>query len=209
MWRVSGLRDAAIVLAVVFPIARAEFVAVALDLRWPTASGSLAPTALARAFAARGSSQMQFLFALRQASAVLGLLLALMVACTSAGTVASAQTTFAAAGQFISVYPRSKMAEPVAVVPRTCTSISSKSRRCFFTFAKNCKARGASKEHCTRMSGFCHGCTDAYATCKGEQNIAAQKSGASGTDCSQCNIAYDRCISRMVEQYGGALIKVK
>lgn len=122
---------------------------------------------------------------------------------------ASAQSALSFTGQLRSVYPQSTMAEPTAAVARTCSSISSLSRRCHFTFAKSCKARGESKDHCTRMSGFCHGCTDAYATCKGAQSAAAQNAGGGGTDCTRCNVAYGQCISRMVAQYGGKLIKVK
>jgi hypothetical protein len=122
---------------------------------------------------------------------------------------ANAQSVLSFTGQLRSAYPQSTLAEPIAAVERTCSSISSKSRRCFFTFFKECQKRGESKEHCTRMSGFCHSCTDAYATCKGDQNVASQKAGAKATDCSTCNVAYGRCINRMVEQYGGKLIKAK
>ena len=137
---------------------------------------------------------------------------------------ASAQSALSFTGQLRSAYPQSTLAEPVAAVPRTCSSISNLSRRCFFTFGKECKARGESKDHCTRMSGFCHGCTDAYATCKGEQNALAQKAlaqkalaqkagaqkvEASGTDCTRCNVVYGQCISRMVAQYGGKLVRPK
>jgi hypothetical protein len=124
-------------------------------------------------------------------------------------TSAAAQSALSFTGQLRSVHPQSTIAEPIAAVARTCSSISSLSRRCHFTFDKACKKRGESKDHCIRMSGFCHGCTDAYATCKGQQNAASQKSGAAATDCTRCNVAYGQCISRMVQQYGGTLIKVK
>jgi hypothetical protein len=122
---------------------------------------------------------------------------------------ANAQGALSFTGQLRSAYPQSPMAEPAAAVARTCSSISSLSRRCHFTFDKACKKRGESKDHCIRMSGFCHGCTDAYATCKGQQSGASQKAGAPATDCTRCNVTYGQCISRMVEQYGGTLVKVK
>ncbi len=123
--------------------------------------------------------------------------------------IADAQSALSLTGQLRSAYPQSTFAEPIAAVARSCSSISSLSRRCHFTFDKDCKKRGESKDHCTRMSGFCHGCTDAYATCKGAQNSASRQAGASGTDCTRCNVAYGQCISRMVQQYGGRLEKVK
>ena len=124
-------------------------------------------------------------------------------------TRADAQSALSFTGQLRSAHPQSTIAEPIAAVARTCSSISSLSRRCHFTFDKECKKRGESKDHCIRMSGFCHGCTDAYATCKGQQNAASQKAGAPATDCTRCNVAYGQCISRMVQQYGGKLITVK
>ena len=69
--------------------------------------------------------------------------------------IADAQSALSLTGQLRSAYPQSTLAEPIAAVARSCSSISSLSRRCYFTFDKECKKRGESKEHCTRMSGFC------------------------------------------------------
>lgn len=103
---------------------------------------------------------------------------------------------------------QSRIVELAATTERQCTSISSKSRRCHFTFATECKKRGAGKEHCTRMDGFCHACTDQYAFCKSDAAKAASKS-AKPSDCGGCNAAYDRCIESMVKQYGGNLATVR
>ena len=96
----------------------------------------------------------------------------------------------------------------VASADRQCTSISSKSRLCHFTFAAECKKRGETKQHCAQMDGFCHACTDQYAMCKGDAAQAGSKSGKP-SDCGACNAAYDRCIESMVKQYGGKLITVR
>ena len=126
-----------------------------------------------------------------------------------AGPSAQAQGVLAFSAQVKAALPQSRIVEDAASPSRLCTSISSKSRRCFFTFHKECEKRGESKDHCTRLSGFCHGCTDAYATCKGAQNTAREKTRTASTNCATCNTAYDICIRRMVEQYGGKLITVK
>jgi hypothetical protein len=139
--------------------------------------------------------------------AVLGWLLCGLLVVGSIGVHAQASLSFA--GQLRSAHPQSLLPTPVASMPKACSSISSLSRRCYFTFDKECKARGESRDHCIRMSGFCHGCTDAYASCKGDQARIREKTHAAATDCSTCNAAYGRCISRMVEQYGGKLLKSK
>jgi len=137
--------------------------------------------------------------------------LALIVAVSSMLTIvggpADAQGVLSFTGQVRSAYPQSTMAEAAAAGTRTCSSISSLSRRCFFTFAKECKKRGESRAHCLQMDGFCHGCTDAYATCKGDAARLQQRTKSASMDCSSCNAAYSRCIQRMVQQYGGKLIK--
>jgi hypothetical protein len=150
---------------------------------------------------------MSFRDALRRAAVGLASLALAFVLLASDSRDAAAQSVLSFTGQLRSVYPQSTLAEPVAAVERTCSSVSSLSRRCFFTFYKGCEKRGDSKEHCTRMSGFCHACTDAYATCKGDQNAAKGKANAGSANCSTCNVAYGRCINRMVEQYGGKLVK--
>ena len=129
--------------------------------------------------------------------------LALLGALYALSGAAEGQGVLGFTGQIRSALPQSTVVEPVAAVSRTCSSISSKSRRCHFTFALDCKKRGETREHCTRMSGFCHACTDAYATCKGDANVVKEKTKAQSTDCASCNVAYSRCIQRMVEQYGG------
>ena len=86
------------------------------------------------------------------------------------------------------------LAEPVA--SNACSSTSSLSRRCHFTFGQACKARKESPEHCTRMSGYCHSCTDQYVACR---------SSHKGKGCASCNTAYDACIGTMVKTYGGKL----
>jgi hypothetical protein len=126
-----------------------------------------------------------------------------------APSTVEAQGVLSFSGQIRSAYPQSTMIETIATVSATCSSISNLSRRCFFTFDKSCKARGESKDHCTRMSGFCHGCTDAYATCKGRAAAAKTSTGAASTNCTQCNVAYGRCIQRMVQQYGGSLVRAR
>jgi hypothetical protein len=152
---------------------------------------------------------MSFKNALRRAAiGLVSLALACVFVAGQTSNVA-AQSVLSFTGQLRSAYPQSTLAEPVAAIERSCSSISSLSRRCFFTFYKGCEKRGESKEHCTRMSGFCHACTDAYATCKGDQNAAKSRTNAGSANCSTCNIAYGRCISRMVEQYGGKLIKAQ
>jgi hypothetical protein len=152
---------------------------------------------------------MSVIDALRRAA--LGLVSLALVCVLWAGQTsgATAQSALSFTGQLRSPFPQSTLAEPVAAVARTCSSISSLSRRCFFTFYKGCEKRGGSKEHCTRMSGFCHACTDAYATCRGDQTAAKSKASTEATNCSTCNVAYGRCINRMVEQYGGTLVKAK
>ena len=125
------------------------------------------------------------------------------------GSPAEAQGLLSFAGQAKAAFPQSRIAEPIAAIPRLCTSISSKSRRCYFTFYKACEKRGESKEHCARMSGFCHACTDAYSACKGDANRANLAGKTPGIDCSTCNVAYDRCIVRLVDQYGGKLVQPK
>ena len=107
---------------------------------------------------------------------------------------------------------RPALSQSLIIVPaggtdRQCTSISSKSRRCHFTFAVECKKRGQSKQHCTQMDGFCHACTDQYALCKGDAAKAGEK-GGKPAECGSCNGAYDRCITSMVKQYGGKLVTV-
>jgi hypothetical protein len=144
----------------------------------------------------------------RAGAAIVWGAMALILAAASAPE-AAAQSALSFTGQLRSAYPQSTIAEPAAAIAKTCSSISSMSRRCFFTFYKECEKRGESKEHCTRMRGFCHGCTDAYATCKSDRRTTAAKSNSASTDCAPCNAAYGRCISRMVEQYGGKLIKTK
>ena len=129
-------------------------------------------------------------------------LLAVCVAVIISPASSQAQGVLAFSGQLKSAYPQSTVVEIAAATSRACSSISSKSRRCFFTFAKDCKARGESQEHCTQMSGFCHACTDAYATCKGDANAARVKSKSASTNCATCNDAYSRCIDRMTAQYG-------
>ena len=96
-----------------------------------------------------------------------------------------------------------------AAISNTCSSISSLSRRCHFSFNADCKKRGESKAHCSQMAGFCHACTDAYATCKRDSNAARARSKSGSTDCGVCNAAYGRCIQRMVTQYGGTLLKAQ
>lgn len=96
-----------------------------------------------------------------------------------------------------------------AAPSNTCSSISSMSRRCHFTFAAECKKRGESKAHCTRMAGFCHACTDIYAKCKGAALADRKKKKSASTNCAGCNAGYSQCIDRMVIQYGGKLIKVR
>jgi hypothetical protein len=152
---------------------------------------------------------MTFKDALRQAAIGLVSLALACVLVVGQTSDATAQSVLSFTGQLRSVYPHSTLAEPVAAIERSCSSISSLSRRCFFTFYKGCEKRGESKEHCTRMSGFCHACTDAYATCKGDQNAAKSKANAESANCSTCNVAYGRCINRMVEQYGGKLVRAK
>jgi hypothetical protein len=152
---------------------------------------------------------MAFRDALRRAAARLVFLGLACLLTLGASQDATAQSALSFTGQLRSAYPQSTLAEPVAAVERTCSSISSLSRRCFFTFYKACEKRGESKAHCTRMSGFCHACTDAYATCKGGQNAAKSKAAGAPVNCSSCNVTYGRCINRMVEQYGGKLVKPK
>ena len=82
---------------------------------------------------------------------------------------------------------------------RQCTSISSKSNRCHQTFAADCKKRGQSALHCAQMAGFCHGCTDAYAMCKGDMQKVREQQKTSSADCTTCNSHYSRCIQRMVD----------
>jgi hypothetical protein len=137
------------------------------------------------------------------------LMFAVALLVVGAPPLAEAQGVLSFSGQIKSAYPQSTMIEPVATVSAACSSISNLSRRCFFTFAKSCKARGESKDHCTRMSGFCHACSDAYATCKGRAAVARSNSGASATNCTQCNVDYGRCIQRMVQQYGGSLVRAQ
>ncbi len=102
--------------------------------------------------------------------------------------------------------PQSQVIDTIAA-SSTCSSISSLSRRCHFTFDAECKKRGESKGHCIRMAGFCHACTDAYATCK--SGATASRGNSSSTNCGICNVAYGRCIERMVKQYGGSLVKAQ
>ena len=125
------------------------------------------------------------------------------------GTIAQAQTSLSFTAQLKSTFPQSRAVETAAVGSRLCSSISSLSRRCHFTFAAECKARGETADHCTRMAGFCHGCTNAYATCKGDMNAQRTKAKSLTTNCGTCNTAYGRCIQRMVAQYGGKLITVR
>jgi hypothetical protein len=152
---------------------------------------------------------MSFASTLNHIANRLALVVLVVTAIAAVTPMAAAQSALSIAGQVRSAFPQSPLAEPAAAVARTCSSISSLSRRCFFTFYKECEKRGDSKEHCARMSGFCHACTDAYATCKGSQTAAKTKSNAATTNCATCNVAYGRCIGRMVEQYGGKLIKAK
>ena len=100
---------------------------------------------------------------------------------------------------------RSRVIVPAGGTDRQCTSISSKSRRCHFTFALECKRRGESKQHCAQMDGFCHACTDQYAMCKGDAAKTGERAGKPA-DCGPCNTGYDRCITSMVKQYGGKLV---
>jgi hypothetical protein len=83
--------------------------------------------------------------------------------------------------------------EPVSNV---CSSTSSVSRRCHFTFNRECKARKESADHCKRMTGSCHACTDQYVACK---------KAAKRKNCAGCNTAYSACIATMVKTYGGRL----
>jgi len=139
---------------------------------------------------------------------LIALILGLAGVLLASNTSAQAQGVLSFTGQVRSAYPQSTLVE-AATATRTCSSISSLSRRCFFTFAKACKKRGESRAHCLQMDGFCHGCTDAYATCKGDAARLQQKTNAASMDCSMCNAAYGRCIQRMVKQYGGKLITVE
>ena len=91
-----------------------------------------------------------------------------------------------------------RLIEPVAA--NACSSTSSLSRRCHFTFGSACKARKESPEHCTRMLGYCHSCTDQYVACKSSHRSKG---------CAPCNTAYDGCIRTMVKTYGGKLIKAR
>ena len=134
---------------------------------------------------------------------------AVMACVAVAGGEAGAQAVSVLKGGGVSgAVNQSLMVERVAAGEKQCTSISSKSRRCHFTFGVECKKRKAGKEHCTRMDGFCHACTDQYALCKGDAVKAGAKSGK-GSDCGACNAGYDRCIESMVKQYGGKLITVR
>jgi hypothetical protein len=87
--------------------------------------------------------------------------------------------------------------EPVSNV---CSSTSSVSRRCHFTFNRECKARAESPDHCKRMMGYCHACTNQYVACKKASNRK---------NCTSCNAAYSDCIATMVKTYGGTLSRGK
>ncbi len=98
--------------------------------------------------------------------------------------------------------PATPIASPVAhqsliePVSNVCSSTSSLSRRCHFTFNRECTARKESPDHCKRMMGYCHSCTDQYVACK---------KAANRKNCASCNAAYSACISTMVKTYGGTL----
>ena len=91
-----------------------------------------------------------------------------------------------------------RLIEPVA--SNACSSTSSLSRRCHFTFGNACKARKEHPEHCARMLGYCHSCTHQYVACK---------SSHKSKGCAPCNTAYDTCIETMVKTYGGNLSRPK